>query len=161
MRRALFTLAELSNPFNPSTVIDMNWQSLPASELHLYIMGRSQDPVRWISEQSLRPHGMGRHGHLAGVPAGVYIYSLSADGIFISKKMLCRRRQKSVTRPCPGRTRLSGTGKTVSINTGEITATDRTHEEQNLSSPRIQHLISPFRHLDMDATLPIVKIVIV
>jgi uncharacterized protein (TIGR02145 family) len=79
------------NPFNPSTVIVYSLPKPSFIKITIYdILGRKMKTLF----QGFRPEGHGRFIWDAtddqgqGVPAGIYIYSLTAEGVRISRKML-------------------------------------------------------------------------
>ncbi len=139
-----FTLLQnYPNPFNPSTVIGYELNKPSNITIEIYnVLGQK---VRTLFD-GFQTSGSGQVIWNAtndlgqGVPAGVYIYSLRADGININKKMLLiDGRQGSTNTAISNSGGTEATGQTVLPKRMsdqyllQVTGDDiETHEQQNL-----------------------------
>lgn len=152
-------LQNYPNPFNPSTVIGYNLSQAAHIRIEIYnVMGQKIKTLL----KGIQPRGRGQiiwdgtdNGY-RGVSAGVYIYSLSAEGIRISRKMLLLDGHQNYSNMAKSQTLLTDVPGPVVLDiqtsdqyTLQITGDDiKPHEEQNLTiADNMVHDVTVYRTL--------------
>jgi hypothetical protein len=74
------------NPFNPST--NIQFRIPEQSFVHLNVFNLLGEEVATLVNEELRTGTYVGNWNAAGFPSGVYIYTLSANGRVLTKKMM-------------------------------------------------------------------------